>query len=190
MPRFLLLMPFVVSIAGAQTMTEMSGAVAGGAMGSAAGRKVSEGITAIFGKVDAKTNKAAKPEDPAKKEPLIDVGEATPKPQVSSSDSVPPPPPAAGARRAPKPAPEPTMPEILPPPPPPPPPPPQVTREELKNVASGMKREELLKLGTPASRITMDDDGHLMETYTYYVKDTAIGRVKLTDGNVTNVEVW
>ncbi|HVO98413.1 MAG TPA: hypothetical protein VMT15_10120 [Bryobacteraceae bacterium] len=188
MRRLLFLVPVFVSFAGAQTLTEMSGAVAGGAIGSAAGKKVSEGITAIFGKVDATTKKAAKPEDPAKKEPLLEVGEGVPR-RASSPESVPPPPPPAGAHRAVKPpVPEPA-PEVLPPPPPPPPPP-QVTSEDLKKVAEGMKRDDLLKLGAPAARITMDDDGHLMETYTYYAKDTAIGRVKLTDGSVTKVEVW
>ncbi len=189
MRRLLFLMPVFAMLAGAQTLTEMSGAVAGGAIGSAAGKKVSEGITGIFGKLDTSTKKAAKPEDPAKKEPLLDVGEGVPR-RTATQESVPPPPPPAGSHHAVKPAaPEPIA-EVLPPPPPPPPPAPQVTSDDLKKVAAGMKRDELLKLGAPASRITMDDDGHLVETYSYYAKDAAIGRVKLTDGTVTNVEVW
>jgi hypothetical protein len=52
-----------------------------------------------------------------------------------------------------------------------------------------MKREDLLKLGAPASRIMMSDDGHLLETFSYAQKDTSIGRVKLTDGAVSSVEV-
>ena len=58
-------------------------------------------------------------------------------------------------------------------------------------MANGMSRDELLKLGAPGSRITMsDDEGHFVETYSYYEKDASIGRVKLTDGTVSKVEVW
>ena len=81
------------------------------------------------------------------------------------------------------------MPEILPPPPPPPPPPPQVTSADLKRIASGMRREEVLKLGVPALRITMDQDGHLLEIFSYTDKDAPLGRVRLTDGAVSTVEI-
>jgi hypothetical protein len=53
--------------AGAQSMTEFGAAAAGGSVGGAAGKKVSEGITAVFGKVDQQAKAAAK-EDPAKTE--------------------------------------------------------------------------------------------------------------------------
>jgi hypothetical protein len=86
------------------------------------------------------------------------------------------------------PAPEP-LPEIVPPPPPPPPPPPQVTADDLKRVTSGMTREDLLKMGEPASRIMMSDDGHLSESFNYTEKDTWLGRVRLTDGVVSKVEI-
>ena len=81
------------------------------------------------------------------------------------------------------------MPEILPPPPPPLPPPPQATAEDLKRITNGMSREDVLKLGAPASRITMDDDGHLLEVFSYSDKDASIGRVRLTDGAVSKVEI-
>jgi hypothetical protein len=196
MRRLLFVIPLFVAVASAQTMTEVGGAAAGGAIGSAAGKKVSEGITSIFGKVDATTKKAAKPEDNSKKDPLLEVGESTPKIGASGSagtvaggGGVPPPPPPAGYHKPAKPAPE-VMAEILPPPAPAPPPPPQVTSGDLRKVAEGMRRDDLLRLGAPGSRITMEDDGHLVETYSYYEKDTAIGRVKLTDGAVSKVEVW
>src|SRR5277367_5262393 len=110
-------------LAGAQTMTEVGASAAGGAIGSAAGKKVSEGITAIFGKVDKAAGKAAKPpEDNSKSAPLLEVGPAV---VVKGSgagsgggESVPPPPPAAGHRASAKPAAMPdALPEILPPPP-------------------------------------------------------------------------
>jgi hypothetical protein len=53
-----------------------------------------------------------------------------------------------------------------------------------------MSREDLLKLGAPAARITMSDDGHLLETFSYMDKDASLGRVRLTDGVVSTVEVW
>jgi hypothetical protein len=182
-------------LAGAQTITEVGASAAGGAIGSAAGKKVSEGITSIFGKVDKAAGKAAKPpEDNSKGAPLLDVGPAVVVKGAGGAESVPPPPPPAAGHRASvaKPAP-PTpeaLPEILPPPPPPPPPPPAVTVDDLKKVTNGMSREEVLRMGAPSSRIMMDDDeGHLLEVYSYADKDTSIGRVRLKDGAVASVEI-
>src|SRR3984957_5186404 len=140
MRRILFIMPVLVaSFASAQTMTEVGASAAGSAIGSAAGKKVSDGITAIFGKVDKTTKKAAaKPataEDNSKGEPLLEVG--TGMPRVSVGESVPPPPPPAGHRASVRPVAEPPLPEIAPPPPPPPPPPPQVTTDDLKRVGNG-----------------------------------------------------
>lgn len=192
MRRILFTIPVLVaSLAAAQTMTEVGASAAGSAIGSAAGKKVSDGITSIFGKVDKAAGKAAKTqsEDP-KATPLLDVGPGVVKVSGGAGESVPPPPPAAGHRAsvAKPPAAE-TLPEIVPPPPPPPPAP-QVTADDLKRVANGMRREDLLKLGSPTSRIMMDDDGHLVETFSYASKETSFGRVKLTDGAVSKVEVW
>lgn len=188
--RILFIVPFVMAVAGAQTMTEVGASAAGSAIGSAAGKKVSDGITAIFGKVDRTAGKAAsqadKPADDSKAAPLIEVGPATTK----AGESVPPPPPASGHRASVKPAAAAeTMAPIAPPPPPPPPPPPQMTIEELRKVTNGMRRDDLLKLGEPVSRIMMDDDGHLVESFSYANKENSIGRVKLTDGVVSSVEI-
>jgi hypothetical protein len=194
MRRILFMMPVLVAgLASAQTMTEVGASAAGSAIGSAAGKKVSDGITAIFGKVDKAAGKAASktPADDPKNTPLLDVGPGVLKVSGGGApESVPPPPPAAHRASVAKPAAQEALPEIAPPPPPPPPPPPQVTAEDLKKIASGMNREDLLKLGAPASRIMMDDDGHLVETFSYASKETSFGRVKLTDGAVSKVEVW
>ncbi len=192
MHRVLLVMPlFAIALAHAQTMTEVGASAAGSAIGSAAGKKVSDGITSIFGKVDATTTKAAKSppvEDPSKAAPLLEVGPGALKPHAALKESVPPPPPvrrASAARSASVEA----MPEILPLAPPPPPAPPQVTAADLKKISSGMRREDLLKLGTPVSRIIMADDGHLLETFSYAEKEVSLGRVRLTDGVVSSVEI-
>jgi hypothetical protein len=52
-----------------------------------------------------------------------------------------------------------------------------------------MDRDEVLKLGAPASRITMFEDGHLIESYRYATRDTAFGHVRLTDGKVSCIEL-
>jgi hypothetical protein len=52
-----------------------------------------------------------------------------------------------------------------------------------------MKREDLLKLGAPGSRMMMDEDGHLLEVFSYFANEMSIGRVKLTDGAVSSVEI-
>jgi hypothetical protein len=84
-------------------------------------------------------------------------------------------------------------PVVVPEPVAPPPPPPEVTSEDLKNLVAGTNRDDLLKLGAPASRLTMFDDGHLQETFRYYAHgpngDTPIGVVRLVDGAVSAVEV-
>ena len=65
--------------------------------------------------------------------------------------------------------------------------------DDLKNLAAGTNRDDLLKLGAPSSRITMFDDGHLRETYHYYSHgpngDASIGVVRLVDGAVSVVEM-
>ena len=59
MRRILFMMPVLVAtVAAAQTMTEVGASAAGSAIGSAAGKKVSDGITAIFGKVDKATGES------------------------------------------------------------------------------------------------------------------------------------
>jgi tetratricopeptide (TPR) repeat protein len=65
----------------------------------------------------------------------------------------------------------------------------EVSADDLQKVTKGMSREQLLKLGLPAGRITGDDDGHLMETYQYAANGTSLGTVRLTDGSVSSVEI-
>jgi hypothetical protein len=223
----------LAGFAGAQTMTEFGAAAAGGTVGGAAGKKVSDGLTNIFGKVDQQTKAAAKAakEDPAK----ADKPAATPAamtPAATSSSPAPDPGPAAGSKPAPAkkvasakaasasskraeppsvpdppalptrpavvskaPAPAPPAPQPRPvvevaPVVPPPPPPPEVTAENLKDIAPGAAREDVLKLGIPAARITMfGDDGHLLEIYSYRTKNTTFGVVRLSDGAVSKVEL-
>jgi hypothetical protein len=178
-----------------QAMTEAAAAAAGGSIGDAAGKKVSEGISAVFQKVDQTTAKAAKATAPAKPVfgpgSLIQVGAGAPAGAQRGSDSVPPPPPLPHTNLP--------RPSAVPPPvvvakaapvaPLPPPPPPVVTADDLRNVAPGTSRDDLMRVGPWASRITMFDDGHLTEVYRYTSKETTVGVVRLADGAVSKVEV-
>jgi hypothetical protein len=60
---------------------------------------------------------------------------------------------------------------------------------DLSKVTVGMSREELLKLGPPAGRISFPEAGHLMETYQYVVDGKTVGRIRLTDGVVSSVDL-
>jgi len=173
-----------------QALVEHAAAAAGGSVGGVAGKKVSEGLSTVFGKVDQQMGKAAKTgvaKNPSA--PLMEVGPGVPK-----GDGSVPAPPAPLARHAAvrKPAPA----AVVPPPAPPlaapvlaPPPPPEVTVDDLKNVTAGMNRENVLKLGAPAARITMFEDGHVLEIYRYMAKDSTIGVVRLIDGSVATVQM-
>jgi|SRR5665213_9227 len=201
--RLVLRFSILVAIAGlasSQAITDAAAVIAGSSVGAGAGKQVSEGISSVFHKVDATTTKAAKTdkvarvERPAEKRTqsakesgraVLQVG---PGGVVKDHSLVPPPPPKKVA--------------VVPPPPqlPPPavavlapipvlPPPPQVTPDDLSTLASGTPRAAVLKLGAPASRITMFDDGHLIEIYRYQTRDSAVGEVRLSDGSVSSVQV-
>lgn len=210
--------------AGAQSLTEYGAAAAGGTAGGAAGKKVNEGLTSIFGKVDQQTKAAAKQEKstpspssaPVPASPAAPAATAASAPAVSApvssktrpvkiartarrvkpeqSYNVPDPPSAAthSAGIATKAAERPIEPQpaMEPAPPAPPPPPPQVTAADLKAIAPGTSRADVLKLGVPAARITMfSDDGHLLEIYDYSASGFTFGVVRLSDGAVAQVEL-
>jgi hypothetical protein len=189
-----------MTLAGAmygQAIMDASAAAAGGIVGGASGKQVSDGVTGIFGKVAKQTTQAAgdskakpvavTPAAAPAAAPILEIGPGVPK-----SGGVPLPPAVphkvALAKPAPPPAPEPVA---VPEPVAPPPPPPEMTSDDLKKVAAGMNREDLLKLGAPGSRIAMSDDGHLQETFHYYAHggDSMIGTVRLVDGSVSTVQV-
>jgi hypothetical protein len=207
--RSVLIVLVLAGSAWSQALTETTAAIAGGSVGGVAGKKVSDGITNVFQNVDATAKKAAKtgsaPATAVQKAPQGTVQGATQRAtqgtilQVGSGgvvkdhSLVPPPPPPV--RRA----------AVVPPPPPvaaaasvsyiqpipvlPPPPPPHATPEDLQALASGTNRSDVLKLGPPSSRITMFDDGHLVEIFRYQARDTTFGVVRLSDGSVSKVEV-
>lgn len=193
--RFTLLVVLLSASLSAQSMLENAAAAAGGSVGGVAGKKVSDGLTRIFEKVDKQSQKAAKTGDNATKkvaprpsdgsEPLLEVGPGVPKGDTSN---VPPPPPIRHAAvHKPAPPPPPVVVEVAPAPAPPPPP--VVTADDLKTVKAGMHRDDLLRMGEPSARIMMVEEGHMLEIYRYQKQDTTLGTVRLTDGSVSNVAV-
>ena len=179
----------------AQSLTEFGAAAAVGSVGGASGKKVSDGLTAVFEKVGQQTTKAAKSGDKTPTEPALELAPGVVREETGG---VPLPPSPAGRSGL-------TPPQVssvvkvtlpqevaetsslasvtaLPPPP-------EMSQESLKTVSEGMSRADVLKLGAPASRITMFDDGHLSETYSYRQQGQKFGAVRLTDGAVASVEV-
>jgi hypothetical protein len=65
------------------------------------------------------------------------------------------------------------------------------TRSEIKpeDVKNGMTRDELIAAaGKPYIKISMEDDGHAVERFSYLLKDGGKLGVELTDGKVTEVK--
>jgi hypothetical protein len=174
-----------------QTMTEFGAAAAVGTVGGAGGQPVSKGLAAVLGKVSAQTAKAAGKEE--SRQPALELAQGQPKGDTSG---VPLPPPPGGKR-----AHAPSMPvaqlvvpqeavaplnfaEVVPVVPAPP----EMSAEKLKSVPVGMSRADLLRMGFPASKITMDEDGEMVEIYSYREKDRRLGTVRLKNGAVSSVE--
>jgi hypothetical protein len=194
----LLVTALVTATALAQNLTEFGAVAAGSTVGGASGKPVSNGITAIFGKVDQQTAKAAGKEtknekDKEKEAAALKVGPGVP---TSDTGGVPLPR-AEPARRAAVPSlpvaqmtvpQEATQTLTLADVAPALPPPPVMSPEDFRTVSSGMTRADVLKFGAPAARITMFEDGHLVEVYSYRQNGQKFGALRLTDGTVSSVQ--
>jgi hypothetical protein len=190
--RFSILLT-VAGLAWSQALTDAAGIVAGGSVGTGAGKKVGQGVAAVLQNVNATATKAARTEKPnpkiADKSSAVAVLQTGPGGVVKDHSLVPPPPPKKVAAVVPPPppltpsTPAVTTPRLVLPPPR------QATAEDLKTVASGTSKAEVLKLGAPSSRVTMFEEGHLVEIFRYQARDFAFGIVRLSDGSVTSVQV-
>jgi hypothetical protein len=160
--RFSMLLA-VAGLAWSQALTDAAGIVAGGSVGTGAGKKVGQGVAAVL---------QTGPGGVVKDHSLV-----PPPPPKKVAAVVPPPPPLTPS------APAVTTPRLVLPPPR------QATAEDLKTLASGTSEAEVLKLGAPASRVTMFEEGHLVEIFRYQARDLAFGIVRLSDGSVTSVQV-
>ena len=88
------------ALAFGQTLTEFGAVTAGSAVGGASGKSVSNGINAIFGKVDRQTAKAAAKETKIDKEPQAEALKVAPGAPAADPGGVPLPPPAPAKRSA------------------------------------------------------------------------------------------
>lgn len=70
----------------------------------------------------------------------------------------------------------------------PPAPPPPPLNVDLASIERGMARDSLLALGKPSSKITLYEDGHMVEIYQYRNQTLASGTVRLRDGAVSAIE--
>src|SRR5579862_4825909 len=89
----------------AQTMTEFGAVAAGSTVGGASGKSVSNGITAIFGKVDQQTAKAAAKQPTRETEPQAEALKVAPGAPAADPGGVPLPPGPPVKRAAPAPRP-------------------------------------------------------------------------------------
>jgi len=187
----------------AQSLSEHAAAAAGATIGTAAGKPMSNAITKIFGQVDSDTKKAAnqkadiKPQ-PKPPTPTTDsspaLGITSPDQPVSSHASAQP-----RRRSTPEPVPEfrqttaasvpAVSPVVVVPIVAPELPRREPTPEQLASVKIGATASEVLSvLGPPESRVTIPDDGHLLEICQYWAKGKQLGTVRLDNGQVITVE--
>jgi hypothetical protein len=177
----------------AQSLAEHAAAASGATIGTAAGKPISNAITKIFGKTDAATQKAAgaKVDTKAPSKPAAESTRSA-APQAGAS-SVPSPGESTPSRHggfSPRPASAqyasvnpPVVTYVLEPPRKEP------TAEALASIQVGATAQELVAaLGQPESKVTIPDDGHLVEICQYWAKGKQLGTVRLDNGQVVNVE--
>lgn len=168
-------------------MSEAGALMTGTVAGTAGGKQISDAITKSTKKtakvLDAAAGKGAAA--PKATTPRVEIGRSVPRTELNN---VPPPPPPARRITASKPVRTrsvsvPTvMSAVIPGPPPEP------VNVDLSSVTDGMKRANLLALGSPSARLTTSDDGHLIEIFQYHNDTLASGTVRLRDGTVYAVE--
>jgi hypothetical protein len=146
--------------------------------------------------VDRQTAKAAAKETKEEKDPQAEILKVAPGAPAMDPGGVPLPPAPSAKRTAP--APRPVAQFIVPAEvarisswadvAPVLPPPPVMSPEDLRSVSLGTSRADVLKYGAPSSKLTMFEDGHLVEVYSYHQNGQKFGRLKLTDGVVSSVQ--
>ena len=183
-----------------QALVEHAAAASGASIGAAGGKVVSNGITAIFGKVDETTAKAAN--KPSEKEKLKEEKPAEVKPAAVGGAAIVAGPTAgpigsrgatvrtrreSSSRRA-RAAhvtsePEPVVSAVAP----------ALVKEpalqDLLNVQVGSKEQDCIAaLGAPSSRITIPEEGHMTELLRYSARGQLLGTIRLDNGQVVNVQ--
>jgi hypothetical protein len=191
----------LVTAVQAQSLAEHAAAASGATIGTAAGKPLSNAITKIFGQTDSTTKKAASvsinTKMPAKPEPELESAPlvlAAPHSGGGGGGSVPSMGSSAPSRHggfAPRRTAaeyasiNPTVAVIAYQEPPRKEP----TAEELASIQVGASEQELVStLGPPESKVTIPDDGHMVQICQYWSKGKQLGTVRLDNGQVVNVE--
>jgi hypothetical protein len=185
--RFVFASVLIVVPAFGQTLTEHGAALAGATIGSAAGKSVSNGITKIFGALDASAGKAAEDKDKTKppSPPVVTASPQSLPVAAASAGPVSSPPRASASRRVSNrtesatsavamynlsPAIEPTL-------------------ANLQSIKAGTPGDTLAKtLGEPSSTITIPEDGHLVQVLRYRAQGQLLGVIHLDNGEVVKVD--
>jgi hypothetical protein len=179
----------------AQSMAEHAAGLTGATVGTAAGKSVSDGITSIFGHVDQAASLAAEPK-PAKKAvgtPPVAIPFAPDRvADITARPMIPARPPAAPyVRRAERTRPAPEAPAALDAIalPPDEAPAKEPNLADFENVKTGAPGAEVLAaLGAPAARITIPEQGRLLEIFRYSARGQLLGTIRLENGQVVSVE--
>ena len=180
-----------------QSMLEHMSAAAGGSAAGVAGKSVSEGIDKVFSKLDKTMQKAEATDAKSAKKDSKDTKAKTAPPPADttvpnhlsapafqSGKSRQPPAIKETAEPAVEQAAMPVLPKQRKPEIPP------VTPAQIAQVHMGAERQEVLnQLGRPSSRITIPDNGQLVEIYRYNNKSEFVGSLRLTDGVVSSVRI-
>src|ERR1035441_974292 len=187
----------LVTAVQAQSLAEHAAAASGATIGTAAGKPLSNAMTKIFGQTDTTTKNAASApavtKTPAKPEPeSAPLIRAVPQSGGGESPSM-----AGGSapsrhggfapRRA-----DTEYASINPPqavvayhePPRKEP-----TAEDFATIQVGASEAQVASaLGQPESKVTIPDDGHMVQICQYWSKGQQLGTVRLDNGQVVNVE--
>src|SRR5579863_1918054 len=173
-----------------QAILEHSAAAAGATIGTTAGKSLSNSMDKIFGNLEENTVHAAGPtkEDKKKQEKALQNSQAGAEDSTSSDTDG-----KAAASRSRKghakvaartqPAAAPLI-SI----PAPEPPRKEPALADLLSVKTGAKEESLTaSLGQPTSKVTIPDDGHLVEILRYTAGGELLGVIRVDNGEVVNV---
>jgi hypothetical protein len=184
-----------------QNLAETALAAATGSVAGVAGKPISDGLSKIFGQVNAQAKTAAatprQKNAPATPETTTEkAGVSTPAlgmgPGTASSGSAP----AQGRSRSgrsrsrlhyaalpPATTPQPDAKTA-------PPPRPLPTLAEIASVGTGTERADVLtRLGAPVARLSIPESGQMLEVYQYVDRGGNLGSVRLRDGRVSEVRV-
>lgn len=198
--RSLLILLTVAGAASAQSMVEAGALMGGATAGTYAGKVVSESITSSMTRAKASTDSVAKTASAitgtnpqagaAKGVPMLQVGAGRVKTETRNEPhNVPLPPPAkrvVATRNSTQQRPVPIPVAYVEPEP--------IVEKpkldvDLTTILEGTPRADVLTQGDPSARITMFQDGHLVEIYSYRNATFPSGSVRLIDGAVSAIQV-